>query len=247
MPKATPFQWNGRIVNGTAVSVLDYPYQISMNHFGSHRCGGSIITAKIIVTAAHCVRGSIRRFTAVRAGSSNHTGGGVLVPVRRALEHEDYNVPYGTNNDIGLLFLETALTFRRNLRPVRLPQPFEPVPLAIANISGWGTLESGATTLPDVLQAAQVPIVEQSVCVEAYASLPNPAVISDVMVCAGLLETGGVDSCQGDSGGPLVIDFVLHGIVSWGYGCALPGAPGVYARTSHFIDWIDSKRHLADE
>lgn len=243
-----PFQWTGRIVNGSDASVMDYPFQISMNHFGSHRCGGSIITSKIIVTAAHCVRGSVRRFTVIRAGSNLHADGGVVAQVRRAIEHDDYNVPYGTNNDIGLLFLEDALVFRRNMRPVRLPERFEETPTgAIASISGWGTLYGGANTIPDVLQAAKVPIVEQRVCVEAYANRTNPAVITDVMLCAGLLETGGVDSCQGDSGGPLVIDFVLHGIVSWGYGCALPGAPGVYARTSHFIDWIDSKRHLADQ
>ena len=51
------------------------------------------------------------------------------------------------------------------------------------------------------------------------------------MVCA---ATGqGKDSCQGDSGGPLIIsgnDFssdIIVGVVSWGYGWAIPGFPGV--------------------
>ena len=52
-------------------------------------------------------------------------------------------------------------------------------------------------------------------------------------ICAGKYE-GGKDSCQGDSGGPMVCvnsanEPVLQGVVSWGYGCADAGMPGVYA------------------
>ena len=48
---------------------------------------------------------------------------------------------------------------------------------------------------------------------------------------------------QGDSGGPMMCKgddgkLVHCGIVSWGRGCALAGYPGVYAETSHFIEWI---------
>ena len=66
--------------------------------------------------------------------------------------------------------------------------------------------------------------------------------ITDAMICAGYPGVGEKDACQGDSGGPFVCNdggkAVIAGVVSWGNGCALPDFPGVYARTTHVLDWI---------
>merc|ERR1712107_947068 len=104
----------------------------------------------------------------------------------------------------------------------------------ICTFSGWGTTTEGGS-LARVLQKVDVPVVSDEHCRDSYGQED----ITDSMICAGL-DQGGKDSCQGDSGGPFMCGNRLSGVVSWGYGCAEAGYPGVYTQTSYFIDWINS-------
>merc|ERR1712126_331314 len=99
---------------------------------------------------------------------------------------------------------------------------------------GGGRIVGGGH-LANKLQKVTVPIVSDDACREAYGE----SEIVDSMMCAGFDE-GGKDSCQGDSGGPFMCGNQLSGVVSWGYGCAEAGYPGVYTQTSYFIQWINS-------
>lgn len=70
-------------------------------------------------------------------------------------------------------------------------------------------------------------VVNQRTCSDAYDQFGG---VTERMICA---ADPGKDSCQGDSGGPLVSGGKQVGIVSWGYGCARKGFPGVYTRVAN--------------
>merc|ERR1712018_772611 len=57
------------------------------------------------------------------------------------------------------------------------------------------------------------------------------------------IRVGEYDACTGDGGSPLVCQglsgrWTVVGLVTWGVGCA-SDVPGVYARMSHFTQWIN--------
>ena len=111
-------------------------------------------------------------------------------------------------------------------------------------VAGWGTLSSGGDA-PDEAQAVDVPFIPYADCVGNESEYAATDIYEEVMICAGDLDSGGIDSCQGDSGGPLFVDCedrkpVLVGVVSWGIGCASEGYPGVYANVSAFHDFLYS-------
>lgn len=107
------------------------------------------------------------------------------------------------------------------------------------NVLGWGVTSAGGNQASEYLMAAEVIYNNDLECVQNYSSVYP--VYTCGMCCA---SEPGRDSCQGDSGGPLVLAYgdlpmpYQVGIVSWGYGCAQPGYPGVYTKVSKYLGWI---------
>lgn len=159
--------------------------------------------------------------------------------------------PY--SHDIALILLSgrsTGVPFNTYVSPICLPQIDEtPPPGTWCSVTGWGARNGdNLDSLPDVLHAAGVPILDLETCRRPDIYGGRQQAILDTMVCAGRLQ-GGVDACGGDSGGPMSCEFqgrhVLAGIVSWGDGCAKRNRPGVYTRVASYIHWIrDSASRL---
>ncbi|KAM6978155.1 LOW QUALITY PROTEIN: transmembrane protease serine 3 [Tautogolabrus adspersus] len=232
-------RYNTRIVGGNISRPGQFPWQVSLHFSSEHLCGGSIITSRWILTAAHCVYGfSDPSMWMVHVGLTEQpVHGAQSLSVEQIIHHARYR-PKGLDYDIALMKLSSSLVFNGLVEPICLPNHGEEFQEGtMCWISGWGATEDeGETSV--VLRSATVPLLSTKTCnkPEVYQGL-----ISSWMICAGYLE-GGTDSCQGDSGGPLACEhssvWKLVGATSWGIGCAMRTKPGVYTRITSSLSWI---------
>ncbi|KAM0330628.1 hypothetical protein ACHAQA_003577 [Verticillium albo-atrum] len=216
-----------QIVGGVVAQAGDFPFIVSLQRSGSHFCGGSLLNANTVLTAAHCSTGVTASSVTVRAGSLNRSSGGTLVRVSSITIHPSYAASR-YDNDVAIWKLSTSIPASSTVGYATLAAAnSDPAANTLTTTAGWGTTSSGGTTLPAALRKVDVPIVSRTTCRSYYGT----SAVTTNMICAGL-AAGGKDSCQGDSGGPIIdaSTRTLLGVVSWGEGCAAPNAPGVYAR-----------------
>uniref|UniRef100_A0A673CLP6 trypsin n=1 Tax=Sphaeramia orbicularis TaxID=375764 RepID=A0A673CLP6_9TELE len=217
-----------KIVGGYECTPHSQPHQVSLNA-GYHFCGGSLVSENWVVSAAHCYMSYIE----VRLGEHNigiSEGSEQFISASRILQHPNYD-SYTLQNDIMLLKLSRPATLNQYVQPLALPTSCAPAG-TMCLVSGWGNTMS-STADSNKLQCVEVPILSDEDCDNSY-----PGMVDDTMFCAGYLE-GGKDSCQGDSGGPVLCNGELHGVVSWGYGCAEKDHPGVYSKVTS--EWSTSQ------
>ncbi|MGW4226026.1 S1 family peptidase [Streptomyces bauhiniae] len=223
------------IVGGTTTTTTAYPYVMQITDAsGNQFCGGTLVSAKKVVTAAHCMVGESTSSVRVVGGRTYLNGtNGTVSRVSKIWINPDYT-DATRGDDVAVLTLSTSMPYT----PVSYVSSSQTSVYAAgttARILGWGTTsENGSSS--NQLRTATVPTVSDSSCRSSYGS---DFVQSD-MVCAGL-TSGGVDTCQGDSGGPLIIGGVLAGITSWGEGCAEAGYPGVYTRLTTFSSLVTAQ------
>ncbi len=223
------------IVGGTDASIAGFPFQVALYNPRAGEpavgffCGGVIIDATHVATAAHCIATGAHGHTGalgeieVLAGSTQLTPtdpGSVRDPVAAATFDSGYS-PSTSELDVGLLTLARPLwsgpTPSINGVNTIAPLPVDaeeavsysnqqPEQTVMATVSGWGDMNPAPTdgpSYPTELHSAQVPLVSEWQCGEDYAGIEQT--ITPQMICAGNSRRR-TDSCYGDSGGPLVVD-----------------------------------------
>ncbi|CAG0891364.1 unnamed protein product [Darwinula stevensoni] len=185
---------DGRIVGGEEVGLREIPWQVSLQSFGDHVCGGFILDEKNVITAAHCCD-AVSTFIVV-AGEHDlfePSGHEVEVDVTRMVKHEAYD-EFKFTNDICLLWLATSLSFSDYIANATMPSAgddFEDG--ANMTVSGWGSTQEGGA-ISDVLLKVNVAIVNDTTCDQAYADFGG--IEENAHICAGTMPEGGADSCQ---------------------------------------------------
>ncbi|XP_065088088.1 trypsin-4-like [Ochlerotatus camptorhynchus] len=223
-----------RIINGINAAITQFPYLISIQRkSGSikrHICGGAFISEKWILTAAHCLQGETATGLVIRAESSFHEQGGVLLRVSEIIQHNKFDVYLTRDYDYGLIRLSHP--FGRAVPAILKNGSKRFLPGHLCQVMGWGRTTYSETSKR--VMTVSVPIVSQSTCRSAYE--PSET-ITPRMICAGY-TTGEKDACEGDSGGPLMCNGLLTGIISWAEGCAMKDYYGVYSYVTPVRSWI---------
>ncbi|XP_060535312.1 chymotrypsin-2-like [Cylas formicarius] len=235
-----------KIINGTNANDGEFPYMVSLRKVRDgeqHECGGSIISERWILTAAHCVWGQL--LVSVRYGSvrldEGHVDYNYTMPIKTQIVHPDYtNIANDSGwfmlNDVALLELQDPLPFGPDVGPVQLPDQDDPEPVGSTGVlSGWGNIDDHSTQ-PEVLQKIDQILYDQEFC-SAYFAVNSIWYYDRYgFVCGGV--PGELRrACFGDSGGPLVVDGVQRGMVSMG-GTRCAVSPTIFTRVSVVRDWI---------
>ncbi|XP_028041354.1 trypsin-3 [Bombyx mandarina] len=225
-----------RIIGGRPAPPGKWPWQVAvLNRFKEAFCGGTLVSLRWVVTAAHCVR----RRLYVRLGEHDlllRNYGELEMKVTEAVVHPRYD-PDTVINDVAMLRLPTSARPDLGHGIACLPNTHQSLPPHTSCIIlGWGKKRPTDVHGTRVLHEAQVSTIQQGVCRRSYWQYA----ITDDMVCAG---RGRRDSCAGDSGGPLLCRdrsnrYVLQGITSFGDGCGKRGKYGIYTRTAGYVTWI---------
>uniref|UniRef100_K9J8A1 Peptidase S1 domain-containing protein n=1 Tax=Xenopus tropicalis TaxID=8364 RepID=K9J8A1_XENTR len=220
-----------KIVGGYECTPHSQPWQVLFTYNGGNWCGGSLISPRWIISAAHCYQPPKTLVALLgehdlkkKEGTEQH------IQVEAAYKHFSYK-DEAYDHDIMLVKLAKPAQYNQYVQPIPVARSC-PTDGAKCLVSGYGNLLAYNTRYPDQLQCLDLPILSDSSCKASY-----PRMISENMFCAGFLE-GEKDSCKGDSGGPLICSGELYGVVSWGRYCARKNSPGVYAKVCNYLDWI---------
>lgn len=218
-----------RILNGKKATPSMYPWIVSLRliknqNLYDHFCAGVLVSAKVVITAAHCVVKKKPNEIIAVFGLYNRTDLSHLV-MKNSYQISDIIIhENSTENDIAILIVSKFVIFKENIAPICLSNEYhlEEFFDHQVNVIGWGLRVSNEPS--ELLQQTQLTLLNKSDknCA-SYLKQTN----KQTLICALQTEknTNSTDLakistiCSGDSGGPLFIyhhgKWLLLGIVSF--------------------------------
>ncbi|XP_055523204.1 CLIP domain-containing serine protease B10 [Wyeomyia smithii] len=250
-----------KIYGGDDTLLEEYPWYalleyITKKNERAFQCGGSLISKRYVLTAAHCLDNSKlddgERLVNIRLGEYNTAteidclGEGEErtcsdapqnFGIEEAIIHPRYSkTDPNQHHDIALVRLDRDAVMNTYVAPICLPQPDFTATQTGKNVTIAGFGHTGRKRHSGVKQKANVPVVDQGQCQNKWG---KRIVVDNGQLCAG--GHYNIDACHGDSGGPLMAQrqyWILEGVVSFGNRCGLEGWPGMYTRVASYTDWI---------
>ncbi|NXI95462.1 CATG protein, partial [Psophia crepitans] len=231
-----PWAGAGRIIGGREAEPHSRPYMAYLSihsESGVSTCGGFLIRADAVVSAAHCVAGKKKVNVTVTLGAHNikkneptqqkfHIGHWVIHPNYSGDTYE---------NDIMLLKLKPRAKLTQSVSYIPLASRKERVELGIlCKMAGWGRTSMPVGDVSSVLMEVDLKVQRSKTCTQSFKRY-QPA----SMICVGD-KNGKKATYRGDSGGPLVCNRKAHGILAYGSKYCI--FPKVFSRVSHFDPWI---------
>ncbi|XP_017092253.2 venom protease [Drosophila bipectinata] len=237
------------IVDGDPAESKEFPHAARLGHRNAKNetkwfCGGTLISNRLVLTAAHCFYTEHGAVNVVRLGElwfdtdeddAEPEDFGVL----RSIEHPDFKDLY---NDIGMVRLDRAVNFSLYKHPACLP--FDDGEIHDKFIAiGWGQKALAQAESKKLLKVELRNYHQRClVTTEKNEDLPD-GFNATTQLCIGSPDSK--DTCNGDSGGPVLVyhkDYPcmqhVMGITSTGISCDTPDVPSVYTRVSHYLKWI---------
>jgi len=255
-------QESNRIIGGVDANIYhNIPWQAGIVYTGTNfvTCGGTLISTKWILTAAHCALDQSSTTIEVMLGDHDINDDSdtkeIRAKVSKIITHPDYEKDYMNDNDFALIMLEDPVDFSANshIRPICLPENMDEQYVdAMAIVSGWGEMSEHQSDANHKLQEVTVKVISNDDCKRKYDVYNYLVDLTRNMICTDELEDAPGKAACGDSGGPLAStnggdgvtpgqNYELIGVTSFGGPPDLPSLPEGYARITAQLDWIKSE------